>query len=534
MDGKAILKRFDKAKPLKTNWASAYDEAMDFAMPNRCRYTDETRVSQSPRSVEVVDSIGATAMDAFVSNTQAALFPPTKGWMNLKVSKSVAVNQVDKIKRMLNDIVEVVFDGVRRSNFDTQIALSLHDYSIGMGSIMVFKGTVANPFRFISVPSSEVWIEEGPWGRVAGQFREWKITARNLQPTWDDIKLSETLRKKIEDTPDKKITLVEATIPEEIEVLKKGKSSSEKVNGFVYYVIEKSTGDTVVRREYEKNPWIIFRWPGPPGQLYPEGPMLKALADIKSTNEAKKMVLKRASRDLFGIYTYLDDSVLNLENLQFGASCFIPVDSNGGARGESIKPLPSAGDMGPLTQFVFSDLEAKINKQMYAEPFGRVDLPVKTATEIQLRQQELFAKRGASYGRVQYELMAPLMDLLLYYANELGLIDADGLEIDGQIVSLEYESPLAQIQDREEAERCVNLVQTLATLYGPQVAMSLVPPDRVAKYLAEKMHVPPSVMASDEEIETMKQAIVQQSAQASSEGVPPEEMVGELMEGMAA
>jgi hypothetical protein len=525
------LKRYRDAKRRKLNWDRRYQDALDYAAPERETYSMESE--DRKQSDKVFDGIAGIALDAFVSNIQSTLFPPVKTWINLRAGSAVAEKSREESNQYLSTVTDIMFEALRNSNFDTQISSSFYDYALGVGALLVQKGTKEKPFHFTSVHVGQIYLEEGPLGRIDASYRESKIPIRNIIPTWPDATLPQSLEGAMETRPDEKVCVVEAIVPRKIKTPVSGETAFQEVDGYCYYVIlelgeEKSL---LLEREQESSPWVIFRWPGLPEQLYPQGPLLKALPDIKSYNKAKELVLKRASRDLYGIYTCTDEGVVNIDNIQFGSMCFIPVESNGGPRGASLAPLPPAGDMGPLTQFIFNDLELKINKAMFAEPLGRVDLPVKTATEIALRQQELAKKIGAAFGRLQYELMQPLINRLLYILEELGLIDLNGFKVDGRVVNIEYMSPLALAQDQEDFMTAVSYVETMGKLYGTQVMMAMAPPDRFAKFFAGKLHVPIELLPTEQELNTMKQALIQQAAQneiANQAAVAPQAALEEV------
>lgn len=516
-----ILKRFRKAKERKSNWDKRYEEALDFAAPERQTYNQV--VEGTKKSDKVFDGIAGNALDAFVSNLQSSLFPPAKAWLNLRAGFGIQKDGRDKANKELADVAEVAFNAIRNSNFDTQISSSFYDYALGVGALMVIKGTPEQPLHFVSTHVARLYIEEGAFGRPEGIFRENEVPFMAITQEWPDANIPKEVAEQYKEDTTKKLKVIEALIPKRIQEPKPGETALQEVDGYCYYVYTEQGEHELVKREQKSSPWIVFRWPGLPEQLYPEGPLLKALPDIKVYNKVKELLLKKGSRDLLGMYTVTDEGVLNVDNFQFGSSMFLPVESQ-----DSIKVLPAAGDMGQLSQFLFSDLESKINKAMFAEPLGRVDAPVKTATEIAYRQAELAKKIGSAFGRLQYELMQPLINRILFILEELGLIELDGYKVDGRVINIEYMSPLALAQDQEDFMGSVQYVQTVTANYGPQVAMVMAPPDRFGKFWGQKLHVPEYLLPTDADLEPIKQMLYQQGVQqgmAQAQGAPVEGVV---------
>lgn len=515
-----ILKRFHMAKALKANWDQLYKDALDYAAPNRQVY-DEAAPGQNKNNADIVfDSTAMVALDSFVSNLQSSLVPPTKQWVKLRAGNGIPPEQRPNADRQLEDITALLFDALRASNFDTQIAESFMDLAFGVGALLVQKGDTSKPFHFTSVHVGEIYLEEGPLGRVDTAFRYSRMPLRNIEATWPEATIPAELAEKARENPELRVGVVEGVIADSIKVMQPEQYDPVQSPGYRYVVIIEAGQHLIVNREQASSPWVIFRWPGKSDEVYSRGPVLKALPDIKCLNKVKELLLKKGSRDVYGIYTYTDDGVVNIDNIQFGPACFIPVESNGGPRGASIMPLPSTGDLN-LGQFLFNDLQQAIYKTLFAEPLGRVDLPVKTATEIAYRQAELAKRIGSAFGKLQFELMGPLINRCLYILDELGLVDLGGFKVDGRIINIEFMSPLAQAQDQEDLMAARQYAETMMGLFGPQMGLAMMVPDEFARYVGEKLHVPQRLIPSPEAFATMKEALVQQSAQQAAEGGPP-------------
>ena len=238
-----------------------------------------------------------------------------------------------------------------------------------------------------------------------------------------------------------------------------------------------------------------------------------ALPDIKTLNKTKELLLESASIAIFGMYTVEDDGIVNWENVELGAGAMIPVDSNGRqGRGPSLQPLATPGDPN-LAQIIIEDLRNSINQMLFADPLGRVDLPVKSATEISLRQQELSKRIGSAFGKLQFELITPLVNRCLDILDELGLIDLGPFRVDGNVLAIQHVSPLALAQEEEDILSITRLAEIIAGLYGPEVLTGLMPPDRFMTTVKDKLNIPNSATATQQEIEALRQAILQQAQQ---------------------
>lgn len=513
------LKRFERAKKRKWLWEDLYEDCQQYAAPHREIFDEDVDFKGEHKDGKglVFDSTAIDAVQKFTSNLQSSLVPPARSWIDLL--PGTQLQDQAQAKEALNKITDIMFSHLKNSNFDTQIAECFQDLAIGTGALLALEGTQTAPFNFISVPLSQLFLEEGPEGRIETAFRCWKVAARNIEGTWPDAKISKELREIIEEQPDKELEIVEMTTP------KKGitittPQGQQTIDGYEYSVTMKNMKATIVEREQRSSPWIIFRWSTLPGEIYGRGPVTFALPDIKTLNKTKELLLKSASIAIFGMWTAVDDGTINLENIKFGSGSVIPVANNEGSiNGPTLKALDPPGDVN-LSQIIIQDLKASINNQLFADPLGPIDLPVKSATEMSLRQQELAKRIGSAFGRLQFELIQPLINRLLDILDSLGLVDIGDLRVDGGAIAIQHQSPLARAQGEEEAMALIRLMETIVTMYGPEALNAACPLDKVLPILTTLSGAPEKAVSTSQEIQQMQQAAAQAMAMQQQQGPP--------------
>lgn len=504
MNAEKILKRFKAAQKRKVTWEETYREAMEYVAPQRETFDEEFKGQRKDGTENnIYDSTGQQALVSFVSNLQSSLVPPMRKWVDLQPSSVITDEEERKqVYAGLQNVREIMFNKLHRSNFDTQIAETFFDLGLGTGALLVFKGTRDDPFRFVNVPLSQLYLEEGPHQRVTTVFRKFKVAGRNVPEQWPDAKLSSDLQKMLVDKPDEELEFVEMTTPEKISQIDPETKKLIEVDGYSYCVVSCKTKDKIVERMMRTSPWVTPRWSNLPNEVYGRGPVLTALPDIKSLNATKRILLQYASIATFGMYTITDD--VNADNIRLGPAHFINVRSNGGGMaGPSISPLPLSGRP-DLSQIVIRDLQSSINAIMFGDPLGDVNLPVKTATEMSLRQQELSKRIGSAFGKLQYELIIPLVQRLLDIMLDLGLIEGSPLVVKGELISIEPTSPLATAQDEEDVVRHIRYVETLVGLFGPEIGLAMINPENFGSLVAEKLGIDPDVPITKEQAEQIR------------------------------
>lgn len=511
------LKRFKAAQGRKSNWRTFYEDLLDYFAPQFDTFTVQSKGQDERGQGRIFDSTAQSAMQKFASNMQSSLVPPMKQWIKLVPGLSIPAEQKDDAARALEDISDIMFATLRNSNFDTQVAESFLDLAMGTGALMVNKGTVNDPISFSAIPLSEMFFEEGQTGRISSAFRQYIVPARGIQETWPDANLTADMKNALSTAAggNKEFKLIEATVPDDIEVFNKQTNRKEKSKGFRHYVMTEG-GDVIFETEMESSPWIIFRWAVRPGEIYGRGPATEALADVKSINKVKEIILKSGSMAAAGAYTIADDGIINIENIRIQPGAMIPVSANEGSlSGPTIAALPQAGDLN-VGQFIFKDLQRSINEMMFADPLGPIDLPVKTATEVAIRQQELAKRIGASFGRLQFEFVQPLVNRILFVLEDLGLVDLNQFRVDGRFIDIEHQSPLSQAQNEEELGNIERFIATVASTLGPQAA-ALLMTQGMFERIAELLNIDPNLVPTEEELQQFQQqlALAAQSNQGA-------------------
>ena len=269
----------------------------------------------------------------------------------------------------------------------------------------------------------------------------------------------------------------------------------------------------------KSSPFIVARYMKVAGEIYGRGPLVTAIADIKTLNKTVELVLKNASLSISGVYTAADDGVLNPQNVKIQPGAIIGVARNGGAQGPSLAPLPRAGDFN-TSQIVMNDLRMSIKKILMDDTLPPDNMSARSATEIAERSRELASNLGSAFGRLIDETMIPLVSRILYVMDQAGYIDLP-LKINGVEVKVTPVAPLAQAQKLQEVNDIVQFMQ-IANSLGPQGQMALSIP-RITAFIASKMNIKQELLSTPEEQEAMmqqmqEQAMAEQGPQTANDG----------------
>ncbi len=517
-DADKILKRFKVAENRKTNWSTRYQEVLEYTSPVRDNFTERAKGQARDGAGLVFDSTATKGLQKFASNLQTSLVPPFTKWIELEPGVAVEDEGKQEAAKTLQGINDTMFAHIGNSNFDTQIAEAFMDLGIGTGALLVQKGTQGRALHFSCVPMHQLYLAEGANGSVGSVYRKHPVQGGLIKETWDDAVLPDTLMETIKDKPEKEISLIESTIPARVTVPARDGSGPIEVDGFLYTVIDEKSKAVLVERETRSSPWVVFRYSVVPGEVYGRGPAMSVFHDIKTINKTKELILKNASLAIAGAYTVADDGVINTSNIRIRPGALIPVASNpGGSQGPTIAALPRSGDFN-VGQLILEDMRNSINDEFLANPLGPVDSPVRTATEVSLRQQELANRIGSAFGRLQFELIAPIINRILFLLDEQGIIDLGGFIVDGNVIQIQHKSPLAAAQNAREFQANQSLAEVMMANFGPQIAALVINPMKFAEVSAELLGSNLDIVNSKEQQEQIQQTVAQILAAQQQQG----------------
>lgn len=449
-----ILERFDESKRRKDHWVDLLQEAFDYAIPHR--ETFYTHAKGQKRKQHLYDSTAIEAVKEFVSRVQATVIPPWREWTKLRPGTLLDEDAQDDIdiRDNLDNITKKFFVFLNHSNFALQSAEALMDYAVSTGCLMFDEGeTNERPFEFKAIPLAEVYLEEGPSTLIETVFRLHNPLCRNLEHMYPNADLGEQLKKKAKEEPSARCEVVEGVVH----------VPNMEEFPYVCVAIEKKTKRLLWCTKYRTSPWIIFRAPTVPGELFGRGPVIDVLEDIKSANKMVEFILKRAAFSAAGVWTAAADGILNPYTMKIAPGTVIPVASNG-TGDRTLDALPMGGEPNFAT-LTLEDLRRNIKRALFNN-MRTADGPVKTATEIAIDNRELLEHSGATFGRLQTEFVERIVKRGMDIMANKGLIEP--IKIDGIEYTLQHTSPLARAQDFEEIEGIQMFLQIMGSL-GPEV-----------------------------------------------------------------
>ena len=515
-----ILKRQVAAQSKKDEFQQLYQDAYEFALPQRQLYgVWEGGATGSKKMQRVFDSTAINSTQRFANRLQSVVFPPQRKWAKLEAGSDIPADRKQQAQAVLEVYQDKMFTMLNQSNFDIAMGEFLLDLAVGTACMMVQPGDDVQPLNFIPVPLFLVSYEEGANGQVDNVYRRMRMKGESIQRQWPDAEIPEDMQRRIENKPTDDIELLEATIYD------------HKRGDYCYHVIDKVSKAELVYRRRKMSPWVISRYMKVAGEIYGRGPLMTALPDIKTLNKVIELLLKNASLAVAGVYTAADDGVLNPNTVKIVPGAIIPVARNGGSQGPALMALPRSGDFN-ISQLVINDLRGNVKRILLDESLPPDNMSARSATEIVERMKELAQNLGSAFGRLINETMIPVTAKILEVMDERGLIDMP-LRVNGLEVKVTPVAPLAMAQNMEEVNSIMQYMQISQSLgTDGQLAIKT---DMLVDYLADKLGVPAAVRnTAAERAVLMEEMKNQQTQQAVAQAIAMQAQAGAGMPALPA
>ena len=227
------------------------------------------------------------------------------------------------------------------------------------------------------------------------------------------------------------------------------------------------------------------------------------------------MILENAQMSISGIYQMEDDGIINPDTINLVPGTIIP-KAMGSA---GLQPINAAGRF-DVAQLVLGDMRKNIREALYMNMLGDPDKTPASATEVAERMADLSRRMGAAFGRLQAELVQPVLQRVIYILKKQGRIELP--TVNGREVKVRSVSPLAQAQANQDITSVARYLELVGGTFGPEMLQLLIDSEQVAVYLSKKFGVPESLIRDEEQrrqiTAIMQQAAQQQGMQLGGEG----------------
>jgi hypothetical protein len=354
--------------------------------------------------------------------------------------------------------------------------------------------------KFSTRHINEVFIAENDKGRIDTIYRRFNISARAAIQKFGES-VSSDVQGKSNKNPYDEVEILHAVYPRsEFNPNKKDKANMP----FESVYMEYKNGNELSVGGIKEFPFVVPRYLKASNEIYGRSPAMTALPDVKMLNEMCKTTIKAAQKQVDPPLLVPDDGfLLPVRTVPGGLNFY-----RSGTR-DRIEPL-NIGANNPLGLNMEQQRRDSIRAVFYVNQLMMQQGPQMTATEVIQRNEEKMRLLGPVLGRLQSELLKPLIDRVFAILLRNNMLPQAPEFLSGRDIEIEYVSPLAKAQKSTELQSIMRAVEILGSLANVAPVFDYVNFDNLVKHLADIVGVPQKILKSQSQVNAERQQAQQQ------------------------
>lgn len=500
-------------------WLPLWRDISDHIAPDMGRWNTSDVNEGKRRDQLIINSTGRGALKILASGMFSGMTSPSRPWFKL-ATPDAGLMDFGPVKSWLHQAELAMQEVFARSNlYNVLPTLYAEQGAFGVGAIACMPDD-DEFIRFYNFTAGSYMAATSSRQQVDTLYREFKMTARQMEQQFGKEALSSTVQTLLGTNPDAWVDVCHAVEPNDKRIATRDDSRNMPIRS-VYW--EKGGDQDKMLRQsgFKSSPIMVPRWDVNGENVYGSGPGSVALGDTKALQlmeKRKAQMLEKGVNPPMGA-----PSSLRGQRASILPGDITYVDQN--AVGQGFAPLYQidASWYGALRAEIMAH-EERINSAFFVDLFLMISSmdDVRTATEIAARKEEKMLMLGPVLERMNDELLDPLIDRVFNLMMEQSAPRWEGLlpgspmlppppqELAGMDLNVEYVSILAQAQKAlgvSGIERAISFAGNLAGIQ-PDIVDKINFDQAVDDYAA-MLGVPPTIIRSDEDVAQMRQARAQ-------------------------
>ncbi|ADD94066.1 hypothetical protein ALOHA_HF400048F7ctg1g11 [uncultured phage MedDCM-OCT-S04-C1035] len=426
---------------------------------------------------------------------------PSTPWFSLKF-KNEDMEGEDEAKLWLESATEVMYSAFNQSNFQQEIFELYHDLITFGTAAMFIEEDDEDNLKFSTRHINEIYISENEKGRIDTVFRKFRISARAAIRKFGNV--SNNIAVIAKKDPYEEVEILHAVYPRDDYNPKKQDTENMQ---FESIYLDADSGEELSVSGFREFPFVVPRYLKASHEIYGRSPAMTALPDVKMLNEMSKTIIKSAQKQVDPPLLVPDDGfLLPVRTVPGGLNFY-----RAGTR-DRIEPL-NIGANNTLGLNMEEQRRNSIRNAFYVNQLMMQDGPQMTATEVIQRNEEKMRLLGPVLGRLQSELLKPLIDRSFAILMRRNLFAQPPEFLSGQDIEIEYVSPLAKAQKSTELSSIMRAIEIMGSLSNVAPVFDHINMDKLVRHLTNIVGVPQKILKPQSELNAERQAQAQQQEQ---------------------
>ena len=492
-------RRYQDLSNSRTNWEKHWQELADYMLPRKADITKK-RTQGDKRTDLIFDGTAIHAVELLASSLHGMLTSPSTPWFSMRY-RNPGLQRNDAANEWLEICLDQMYQHFNRSNFQQEVHELYYDLVV-FGTAAIYVDGDKDGLRFAARHIAEICISEDAEGRVDTVYRKFKMTARAMAQRFGVDALPTAVVKDADNEPYKEHEIIHAIYPRPEA---KGRAAKSKPVASVYY--HKATKHLLSESGFDEFPFMVPRFVKDSVSTYGRSPSMTALPDVKMLNKMSETTIRAAQKQVDPPLMAPDDGFMLPIRTTPGSLNFY----RAGTR-DRLEPL-QIGANNPLGLNMEEQRRNAIRQAFYVDQLLLSQGQAMTATEVLQRNEEKMRLLGPVLGRLQSELLQPLISRSFALLLRAGLLPPAPEELQGQDIDIEYVSPLAKAQKLTDLQSMLRGFEVMMQVAEIAPVMDYLDTDRLVQYLVEVTGIPARVIRSDDEVKKIRRQQAQAQAQ---------------------
>ena len=490
-----LNRRYEKLLAQRSNWEKHWQDLADYLLPRKADITKK-RTQGDKRTELIYDSTGIHSVELLASSLHGMLTSPANPWFSMRY-RDLDLEQDDEANEWLEGCVDLLNKALQRSNFQQEIHELYYDLVV-FGTGCLFIEYDPNGLRFSARNIGEITIAANAEDRIDTVYRCFELTARQIAQRFQGVTLPDRVEKDLEKNPYNEHEIVHAVYPNE------GQSSVfNKPIISIYY--HKETKTLLGQGGFDEFPFCVPRFNKDSTGNYGRSPGMSCLSDVKMVNRMSEVSIRSAQKQLDPPLMVPDDGFLLPVRTTPGALNFYRTGTR-----DRLEPL-QAGAQNPIGLNMEEQRRNAIRSAFYVDQLQLNESPSMTATEVLQRNEEKMRLLGPVMGRLQSELLQPLIQRSFKLMLRNGELPVPPESLQGQDIDIEYVSPLAKAQKMTDLQSMMRGLEIMLQLAEVAPVMDYLDENGLVKYLIDVAGIPARVIRSDDEVANIRKEQAEQA-----------------------
>jgi len=502
-----LVDRFSTLKTTRSTWESHWQEIADYMQPRKADITQQ-RTRGDKRNEIIFDGTAIHALELLSSSLHGMLTNAATPWFTLQY-KDTMLAEDDAAREWLDSVTQDMYIAFNRSNFQQEVQ-ELYQDLISFGtSAMFVSADEKNLIRFNTRHIKEIYIAENERGQVDTVFRLFTISARAAVNLFGENNVGAAILNKFKQDVYADVDLLHVVMPRD--GYDQSKQDSQNMP-FKSCYLDPNDVHMISEGGFREFPYVVPRYLKASYEIYGRSPSMNALPDVKMLNKMSEVAIKAGQKQIDPPLMIPDDGfMLPIRTVPGGLNFY-----RSGSR-DRIEPL-NIGANNPITINMIQDRQLAVQKTFYVDQLLTSQGGNMTATEVLQRNEEKMRLLGPVLGRLQSELLQPLIERVYKILERQGVFKPAPEILAQQDVEIEYVSPLAKAQKSGDLNTVMRGVEIFGAMSQFAPVLDYLDTDGLAKYVQKVLGLPAAVMKSDAQVQQLRnERQQQQQAQAEQE-----------------